>query len=84
LPLVLELTSSASHRKWGIIYIAAVLAAENSFFFGVYQGIPLGDISTFVILAMILPVLLEQAKAFLLDMAALLHAPASAAASQEN
>jgi hypothetical protein len=33
---------------------------------------------------MILPVLLEQAKAFLLDMSALLHAPASAAASQEN
>jgi len=84
LPLACELVRNAKHRKWGIIYIASALVAENSVALGLYQGTPLEDLATFTLFAMILPILLEQAKAFLLDMAALLHAPASAAASQEN
>jgi len=84
LPLACELVRNAKHRKWGIVYIASVLTAENSVALGLYQGTPLEDLATFTLFAMILPILLEQAKAFLLDMAAFPHAPASAAASQEN
>jgi hypothetical protein len=84
LPLACELVRNARHRKWGIVYIASVLIAENSVALGLYQGTPLEDLATFTLFAMILPILLEQAKAFLQDMAAFPHAPASAAASQEN
>jgi hypothetical protein len=64
LPLVLDLTRSTSYRRWAVIYIASVIAAENSFFFGVYQGTPLADLSTIAIFAMIVTVLLQQAKGF--------------------
>jgi hypothetical protein len=84
LPLVLELTRRTSHRKWGVIYIASVLAAENSFFLGVYQGIPLGDLSTFVVFAMILPILLQQARSFLLSASLAFQSPTNLAASDDK
>lgn len=65
LPLACELVRNTEHRKWGIIYIASVLVAENSVALGLYQGTPLEDLATFAIFAMILPVLLGQAKSFL-------------------
>jgi hypothetical protein len=84
LPLVFELARSAKYRIWGIVYVAAVLAAENALALGIYQGIPLEDFATFTLFAMILPILLQQAKEFLLESAALFQAPASIAASHDK
>jgi hypothetical protein len=84
LPLACELVRSAKHRKWGITYIASVLAAENSVALGIYQGIPLEDLATFAIFAMILPILLQQAKEFLTDTAALFQPSASIAVSHDK
>jgi hypothetical protein len=64
LPLVLELAWSKRHSRWAFIYIAVVIAAENSFFLGVYQGIPLGSLSTWTIFAMLLPILHGQLRNF--------------------
>jgi hypothetical protein len=61
-----------------------VLAAENAVALGIYQGIPLEGFATFTLFAMLLPILLQQAKEFLLDSAALLHAPASIAVSHDK
>jgi hypothetical protein len=84
LPLALELTRSARHRRWGVIYIASVIAAENSFFFGVYQGIPVGDLSTFIIFAMILPIFLQQARNFLLSAGLAFQSSTGLAASHDK
>lgn len=84
LPLAFELVRSTKYRLWGIIYVAAVLAAENAVALGIYQGIPLEDFATFTLFAMILPILLKQAKEFLLGSAALFQAPASIAASHDK
>jgi hypothetical protein len=84
LPLACELVRNAKHRKWGIIYIASVLIAENSVVLGLYQGAPLEDLATFTLFAMILPVLLEQAKEFLLGVAAAFQSSAGVAVSHDK
>lgn len=66
LPFAIEMIRSTRHRKWGIAYIAAVLVAENSFALGTYEGIPLGDIATFIVFAMISAILLPLAMNFVL------------------
>jgi hypothetical protein len=82
LPFVIELIRNRRHRRWAMAYIASVLVAENSFAFGVYQGIPTGDIATFGIFVMILIILLGQARTFLSSVTALLQAPATASSEQ--
>jgi hypothetical protein len=84
LPLACELVRSIEHRKWGIIYIASVLVAENSVALGMYQGIPLEDLATFTLFAMILPIVLEQAREFLLDAATLFQPSANVAVSHDK
>jgi hypothetical protein len=84
LPLACEFLRNAKHRKWGIIYIASVLIAENAVALGMYQGIPLEDLATFALFAMILPILVEQAKEFSLNAAALFQPSASAAVSHNK
>jgi hypothetical protein len=84
LPLACELVRNAKHRKWGIVYIASVLVAENSVALGMYQGIPLEDLATFTLFAMILPLVLEQAREFLRDAAAVLQPSTSAGVSHDK
>ena len=60
LPFAMELARSARQRNWGIAYVTTVIVAENSFALGTYQSIPLGDLSTFVVFAMVLMILLQQ------------------------
>jgi len=84
LPLACELVRNAKHRKWGVVYIACALVAENSVALGLYQGAPLEDLATFTLFAMILPVLLEQAKQFLLGAAAVFQPSASVAVSHDK
>jgi hypothetical protein len=84
LPVACELVLGTKHRKWGIIYIACVLASENSVALGLYQGIPLEDFATFTLFAMILPILLQQAGAFFMNTAALFPPSANIAGSHDK
>jgi hypothetical protein len=84
LPVACELVLDTKHRKWGIIYVACVLVAENSVALGLYQGIPLEDFATFTLFAMILPILLQQAGAFFMNIATLFQSSANVAVSHDK
>ena len=84
LPFAMELVRGARHAKWGIIYLAAVLLAENSFALGPHQGIPLGDVATFVAFAIITVISVPVAIRFLSHARALLRRPTSTALSSEK
>jgi hypothetical protein len=81
LPLAIELARNSRNRRWAIVYIASVLIAENSFAFGIYKGVPTGDIATFGIFAMILAILPQQMRSFFSSAGTMLQVPASVAAS---
>jgi len=81
LPFAMELVRSARRPKWAIIYITMVLAAENSFALGTYAGIPLGDVATFTLFAMIGVVFVGVLKGFLEELGARLFPPARAEAA---
>jgi hypothetical protein len=82
LPLAIEMVRTGGLReRWGIAYIVAVVAAENSFAHKMYPGLLLGDLATIAVFAMILVVLLRKTKSFLLSVVGQVQAPASVAAS---
>lgn len=84
LPLAIEMVRTGLHGRWGIVYIAAVVAAENSFARNMYPGLLLGDMATFAVFAMIMVVLLKKMKTFLLSVVDLVQAPARVAASPDQ
>jgi hypothetical protein len=77
LPLAIELVRTGLHERWGVIYIAAVLFAENSFARTMYSGLLLSDMATFAVFSMILVVLLKKVKSFLLSVVTMFQAPLS-------
>jgi len=84
LPLAIELVRTGLHERWGVVYIAAVLFAENSFARTMYPGLLLSDMATFAVFSMILVVLLNKLKSFLLSVVAMFHTPLSVATSPEQ
>ena len=69
LPLAIELARGHRHRRFGIVYIASVILAEN--LFGFADAFPvakelLGDLTTFVAFIVVLAILTQQFKSFLL------------------
>jgi hypothetical protein len=84
LPLAIELVRNSRYMRWAIVYIASVLIAENSFAFGIYKGVPTGDIATFGIFAMILTILLQQMRSFFVSAGAMLQVPVSVGASGKD
>lgn len=61
LPLAIELVRTPQNRGWGIMYIGAVLIAENSSARGLYQATSLGDMATWAIFVALLIILLQHA-----------------------
>jgi hypothetical protein len=64
LPLALEMARHPRYRGWGILYVVAVLAAENTMAFVYWLSFYLGDLSTILIFMLILAVFVEEAKSF--------------------
>ena len=66
LPMAMEMVRTRRNVGWGLIYIALVLVAENSFAHGFYKTIEVSDMATWALFGMLLITLLQQATAFLL------------------
>jgi len=84
LPLATELVRSGLHAQWGIVYILLVLIAENSFARSMFPGLLLSDMATFAVFSMILVVLLNKLKSFLLSVVTMFQAPLSVPTSPEQ
>jgi hypothetical protein len=84
LPLAIEMVRTGLHERWGIVYIIAVVVAENTFARKMYPGLLLDDMATFAVFAMILVVLLKKTKSFLPSVVDLVQSPASVAASPDQ
>jgi hypothetical protein len=65
LPLVLEMTRSSRHRVWAIVYLALVGLAENSIGFEQSGGIVAGHLATFVLFILLLAMLTNLTKSYL-------------------
>ena len=61
LPFVFELASIHAHRRWAIIYLAAVLLAENPLYLR-NHGTALSHLTTFGLFLMVLMILTQQCK----------------------
>jgi hypothetical protein len=59
LPFVLDLARNSRWTAWAIAYVSAVLLAENSFVNGVYQGIPIIDVTSVILWIILLTVLIS-------------------------
>jgi uncharacterized membrane protein YhaH (DUF805 family) len=70
LPLSLEMARDSRHRGWGILYVAAVLIAENTMASDSWLSFYLADLSTIVIFFLILALFLEETKNFTVKMVA--------------
>ncbi|HUC52693.1 MAG TPA: hypothetical protein VMR90_01525 [Candidatus Cybelea sp.] len=57
LPFVLDSARDRRSKTWAIVYVGALLLAANSFFAGVYQGIPAIDLASVILLMLLLTVL---------------------------
>ena len=64
------------------MYVCLVILAENSFVPGAYRGIPLEDLTTFALFAMLLAIFLPLARERLLGAASIFHSSETAEASR--
>jgi hypothetical protein len=84
LPFAFDMVRTAGHTLWGIVYVAVVLIAENSFVRGTFQGIPTGDVSTFIVFIMICSILLPQFWSALFGANGILRLPATSGALRNS
>ena len=82
LPLALEQARDPRHRVWGILYVSAVLVAENTMGSVYWVIVYLGDFSTIVIFCMIFMLFLEEIKNVLPRAAASYRHPATGLGSR--
>jgi len=84
LPFAMKLARNTKYAKWALAYIATLLVAENSFALGTYQGIPLGDIATFTLFAMLVAAFLPWMLQILSDIRKVFGAPTNAVISDQR